>query len=317
MDEIIYKIYTPPSQLKLRFLPKAIRKALSCAKHFMFQSGPRKVLIRDWLFPVRNFVLHNKPILVGMKGLKLFLEPSGSTAADIWSNLRLERAEIAFITGLLGEGMTFFDVGANAGIFSIAAAKTMPGGRVFAFEPCLSTFALLIRNCRLNHIGNMKIERLALGDYYGQATLQVNKQNKDGLNTLGTPSHSDSEVVRQEIVPLKTLDMYIVENNISKVDVLKVDAEGSELLIFRGARKLLMREDAPIILCECYSWCTEGFGYHPVEIMWLLTEYGYSLATLDTCTSVVAPRQPRSYDVMLVATKPCHDLHAQLYGGHL
>jgi len=86
-----------------------------------------------------------------------------------------------------------------------------------------------------------------------------------------------------------------------------VDTEGAELLIFQGGRGLLTRENAPLILYEGYSWNTKGFGYHPVEIMWLLQDYGYSLFVLDSQTGKIAPRQPaHGYDAMVVAAKSRH-----------
>jgi len=92
-----------------------------------------------------------------------------------------------------------------------------------------------------------------------------------------------------------------------------VDVEGAELLLFRGGRKLFKRPDAPLILYEGYSWCTAGFHYHPVELMWQLEELGYELFILDPESGEVHRRTPgESYDAMVVALKKSHPRYGEI-----
>jgi len=243
------------------------------------------------------------------------MTPKGAEAAANWSGSRFERHEIAFILGVLQPGMTFLDIGANVGIYAIAAAKKDPNVRVYAFEPCKWTFQVLDENIRLNALSNVTAIRTALGDRIGEVILQVNTPGKDGLNTIGSPSHPGCQIVAQETVPITTLDAFIESHTVSRVDVMKVDVEGAELMVLRGGRNLLERRDAPLILYEGYSWCTRGFNYHPVEIMWLLQDYGYSLFVLDSESGQVAYRKPEhGYDAMVVAIKPEHPFFGRLQG---
>jgi hypothetical protein len=148
---------------------------------------------------------------------------------------------------------------------------------------------------------------VALSDQTGEAHLYVNADLKDALNSLEDPSHSDAEVVGREAVQTVTLDDFVVREHVSRVDLMKVDVEGAELLVFRGGRKLLQRPDAPLILYEGYSWCTAGFHYHPVELMWHLEALGYELFILDPESGAVRQRIPgESYDAMMVAVKKSH-----------
>ena len=92
--------------------------------------------------------------------------------------------------------------------------------------------------------------------------------------------------------------------------------EGAELLVFRGGRKLLERPDAPLLLYEGYSWCTAGFHYHPVELMWQLERFGYELFVLDAESARVRRRTPgESYDAMVVAAKKSHPCYRELFPG--
>jgi hypothetical protein len=86
---------------------------------------------------------------------------------------------------------------------------------------------------------------------------------------------------------------------------MKVDIEGAELMMLRGARELLERADAPIILYEGFGFLTCGFGYHPVEILWFLESCGYSLFELNSETGEISElKADYKYDSMVIAIKP-------------
>ncbi len=275
-------------------------------------SGSLFLRYRDVLalaFKARNLVTGNAAIQGSAGGTVFQMLPEGAIAFHTWSGLRFERAELQFILRLLQPGMTFFDVGANIGLFSLAAGKKLWGqpSAIYAFEPCPSTFAILKKNLLKNELDKVRAIRVAVSEQTGEANLYVNAALKDALNSLEDPSHSDAEVVRRELVQTITLDDFVVREHIARVDVMKVDVEGAELLVFRGGRKLLERPDAPLILYEGYSWCTAGFHYHPVELMWQLEEFGYQVFVLDGESGEVRRRTPgETYDAMVVAVKKSH-----------
>ena len=268
--------------------------------------------MRRFGLPVRNTILVNRPLKVSFEGIAISLEPRGAIASDIWSGLRCEYHEVSFVLSLLTPGMIFFDVGANAGLFAISAAKKMGGENVFAFEPCSSTCQLLRQNLELNQVDNVNVLQMALGDSVGRAVLQVNANGKHGLNTLGRAAHPDSQVIGSEQVCVTTVDALMSDLGLPRVDVMKVDIEGAELMLFRGARNLLERADAPIILYEDYGSLTRCFGYHPVEILWLLESCGYSLFSLSSETGGISGLKPDyRYDSMVIAAKPGNPAYAK------
>lgn len=272
-----------------------------------------KAWIRQFGLPVRNAILVNRQITVSLAGIPVFLTPRGSAASDIWAGLRCETHEISFILNILQPGMVFFDVGANAGLFAISAAKRIGGKNVFAFEPCSSTVDLLKRNVLLNRVVDVNVVRTALGASVGEGVLQVNSRGRDGLNTLGQATHPDSKVVGREDVPITTVDTFVSDRNIPRIDVMNVDIEGGELMLFRGARELLTRPDAPVILYEGFGFLTRGFGYHPVEILWFLESCGYTLFLLNSQTGQISELKPDyQYDAMVIAAKPGHSAYSSL-----
>jgi FkbM family methyltransferase len=266
-----------------------------------------KVWMGEFIFPLRNLFLRNRPVQIPLGAVSIEMAPEGSTACDIWTGLRCETYEVLFILSALEPGMVFFDVGANAGLFTVSAAKKIGSKQVYAFEPCSSTCKLLKRNLQLNGFADVRVEQVALGDSAGKGVLQVNARGKDGLNTLGHATHPGSQVVGQEEVRIITLDAFLKDRGVARVDVMKVDIEGAELMLFRGARELLERADAPLILYEGFGFLTRGFGYHPVEILWFLESCGYSLFALNGETGAISElKADYRYDSMVIAAKPGH-----------
>jgi len=273
-----------------------------------------KTWIRQFVLPVRNALLMNRPVTVSAAGTRLILEPRGSTAGDIWTGLRSEEHQFSFFRNILNPGMIFFDVGANAGLFALLAAKKIGAKNVFAFEPCSATCNLLRQNLRLNGLSDVTVTQAAVGESVSEGILQVNARGRDGLNTLGQPVHPSSVVVGQQQVRITTIDAFMAEHQVPRVDVMKVDIEGAELMLFRGARELLRRADAPVILYAGFGFLTRGFGYHPVEILWLLESCGYNLLLLDNEIGVSALDANYQYDSMVLAVKPGHPAYQRLCG---
>jgi FkbM family methyltransferase len=211
--------------------------------------------------------------------------------------------------------MTFFDVGASAGLLAISAAKKLGGKGVFAFDACSSTCELLKRNLRLNDLSGVHVAQIAFSDSAGEGTLQLNARGRDGLNTLGQATHPDSRVVAQEKVRIATVDAFLKEHKIARVDVMKIDVQGAELRVLRGAQKLLERDDAPVLVYEGYGHTTRGFGYHPVEILWFLESCGYSFLSLNDLTGEISELKPDyQYDSTVIAAKPAHPAFEELRG---
>jgi len=166
------------------------------------------------------------------------------------------------------------DIGANSGVFSLIAAIN-PNVHCFAFEPNPSAYQILRRNIALNNLdGNVETFQLALAERSRTATLKVPASgDKDGFACIGDPVRFTDWTEFE--VPVSTADDFVKEQRIERVDLIKIDTEGCELLVLKGARRLI-ESWHPYILCECYELNTRQFGYHPIEISDLLSSFGYS-----------------------------------------
>lgn len=154
-------------------------------------------------------------------------------------------SEMTMLPRLLEPGATFVDVGANVGVYSIPAAQIVGStGRVVAFEPTAEARTLLETSARRNAFDWLVIRSEALSDHAGQAELYFDTETE-----LASLSRVTSGASKSITVPLNTLDAVHAELALGNTTLLKLDAEGAEEAILRGATAFLQASD-PVILHE-------------------------------------------------------------------
>jgi FkbM family methyltransferase len=178
----------------------------------------------------------------------------------------------ALLERTLRPGQTFVDCGAHIGHFSLLAArKVVPSGRVYAFEPAMETFALLTRNIRVNHLGDIvrAIPR-AVSDHPGPHTLFINHQDSMWHTLYGRGE------VRQQTVETTTLDAFFAREGWPAVDVLKVDVEGAELAVLKGMTELNSRNPGMKLIIEFASDSFVATGLAPQTVFGQLQQMGFT-----------------------------------------
>jgi len=186
---------------------------------------------------------------------------------------------LRLIWKLLRPGMVFLDIGAFHGLYTmIAARRTASTGRVIAFEPSPRDRRRLRLHAAMNRLANVEIEPYAVSASAGVSEFYVVRRGFTTMNSLRPPATVDP--VDRTVAPTVGLDEYCARRAIRRVDFLKVDVEGGELDLFRGARAVL--EDArPLILCEVLDWVTRPWGYEAREIVRHLRGHGYEWFEVD------------------------------------
>jgi FkbM family methyltransferase len=179
------------------------------------------------------------------------------------------------IHSLLPRGGCFFDVGANVGYFTaIAATVGGPGGKYYAFEPHAGHFTRLQMLSRMNEPAySITCERAAVMDRDG--TVKLYESVCPGRHSTQAERVGTDGLVRQKEVPGVCLDSFADRHRIDRIDLLKIDVEGAELEVLRGARMLISEgriggiivelfhpglEVMPPLVCEL-----ESFGFDVVD----------------------------------------------------
>lgn len=185
-----------------------------------------------------------------------------------------ERDERAFVSKFLLPGMAVVDVGANAGLYTVIAAKRVgPSGCVIAFEPSPRELRQLRTHLRLNRCANVAIEEVALGEAGGRGDLLIVEGHETGCNSFHLAG-GDAAGTRPLSVAIRTLDDYYRQGRFSRVDFIKMDIEGAELSALRGATDVF-RDLQPVLLCEIVEERTAPWRYRGREIVDLVRSWGY------------------------------------------
>jgi FkbM family methyltransferase len=180
--------------------------------------------------------------------------------------------EINLLRRLLRPGDTFVDGGANVGLFALAAAACVgPTGRVVCFEPATATRAVLRRNVDLNGFRWVEIRDEALGDRTSIGRMLTFEGDGAGLSSFAPATLSGA---RSEDVPIETLDA-LFSPNASRLKLVKLDLEGSEVKALRGATEVLSL--GPDLILEVEPDHLERQGCSAAELLHLLKSAGYQL----------------------------------------
>jgi FkbM family methyltransferase len=185
-----------------------------------------------------------------------------------------EKSERRFVENALRSGMTVLDIGAHHGLYTLLASRRVgPQGRVVSFEPSVRERNHLLRHLRLNRCKNVQVEAVALGSLSASSELFVVQGIATGCNCLRPPNVA--EPTTKIAVEIRTLDEDLERLGIRRVDFIKIDAEGAELDVFMGAKRLLEREPRPVMLVEVHDTRTIVWGYRAREILTFLRKLRY------------------------------------------
>lgn len=216
--------------------------------------------------------LLSRNMALELDGLKLKARPiDGNGRLICYFGTKFD-AIFDFLKTYLKEGMVFVDVGANIGSHAINAARLVGRtGSVFAFEADPDTYRLLAENIASNGLRNIVLKQTCVSDHVGSLSFYKHKD-----------SAKSSIVDRGEklsvTLPSDTLDNLIPAN--TKTDILKVDVEGAELSVLRGARAVFSEQRRPsVVIIEVFD--VRDNTDKSEGIREVLEAYGYKFFLFD------------------------------------
>ncbi len=234
-------------------------------------------------------------------GVTIQYLPRGNVSRDLYLG-QFEHDVVDFLSHYLKPGMVVFDVGANIGVYSLLSAKYVGDhGAVHAFEPTPETFARLCANAELNGFTYIHLNQLAVAEKHGTSMLHLYEQN--GMNSLAAQDWA-GKPLGQVMVKTISLDEYVSAKDLPRVDLLKVDVEGAELSVLKGAYGLVSGANPPVVLCEFADKTTCNFSYQATSIRDFLETRGYRLYRWDSRVSSLTP-EPRRPNYRLYANLVC------------
>ncbi len=276
------------------------------SKDFVRATIPRS--IRNWLrSPSRSaeWVMDSARFYAGATeainlapDLKIVCHPQAYRAVlEAQVNDPDQRAEFEHFLSLCSADMFLFDIGAHFGVFSIAAA--LKGAKAAAVDPSPSAVRMMAKQVALNGCeGNIRIIRAAVSDSNGAIDLLSSGVFSQGYFKVAKGRH------KRELTTSAALTIDELVRRLGVPTHIKIDVEGHEAAVLRGARSLLLAH-SPVLLLELHNEMVRGEGGDPKALLDEIEELGFSVfdsagcpvvpreILLDPIVRVVAARNPR------------------------
>ncbi len=213
---------------------------------------------------------------VSVGGIDVALDMADrSVSAHIIETGEWEPQVVHVLRKYLTVGSVFVDIGANVGWHSAVGSSIVgPGGRVYSIEPNPDNARLIAHTIQRNDLTNVELLPFALSERTGFAAFRSAIGSNGGFAWGNDPSFIDPAVT---IVPTVRFD----DLDIAHVDVIKMDVEGAEPMVMRGAVKMIER-DHPVIIFEFSCDMTQRVGgVEPREHLRFFEDHGYTLSIID------------------------------------
>jgi len=211
-----------------------------------------------------------------------------------------------------GEKGLVFDIGANSGAFMAAALGAMPDDtRIISFEPARASADLLVQRIEaLRATDRVRVERIGFSDHEGEATLSAPVEGSS-IATLHTATFElhGRELLKEEI-QLSTVDAYCEANGIQRIHYLKVDTEGHEWAVLKGARRMIAEGrvdhiqfefgechlDSRVFFRDLFFELHSRYRIHRILLdgLWPLDEYKQDLEVFRTANYLAVRRDLKS-----------------------
>ena len=206
-----------------------------------------------------------------------------------------ERHLMRLLPKLLPPDGVALDIGANAGAIALSMAHLVPDGQVIAFEAAPPNADRLEANVARAGMGNIHVERVALYDRHGELALSYLDEHTGGASVA---DEIDAAAARIPAIPL---DDWVATHRLARVDLVKIDVEGSEVRVLRGARETLTRF-RPTLIVECNPVTLSGRDPATTDdLLDMLDHLGYQLGWIAGRGAVLRVRSRRALMRILAA----------------
>jgi len=218
------------------------------------------------------------------EGVSLLVCDPAVLYANLWDEL-INKEYYRVPDYVAKKGQIIFDIGAHIGLYTLRNAKRVGKyGKVYAFEPNPITYYYLKRNIDENSICNVSVFPIALSDKNGHNDLFIPLDKNLGATSFFI-DHLKKESIKRFLkvrVPTVTLDKFIEDHGLSRIDLMKIDVEGAETKVLLGGRRCLTQGVVKRLIIEVHK------DVFPVErIIQMLHELNFYVDYIFKCSSNV------------------------------
>ena len=197
---------------------------------------------------------------------------------DWWLYFGIKEESRTKLEKLINSTDTIIDVGTNMGstLMNFANLTTL-SGEVHGFEPDSVNYKRCCENIKLNNFKNITLNNIGLGDKAGKFTMIINTPSNRGENRISATSINNNK----ETIEVITLDKYVSEKKLNKVNLIKIDVEGFELNVLKGAINVL-KQFKPLLFIELDDNNLKEQGYSASDLINYLLQLKYKIINAES-----------------------------------
>lgn len=261
--------------------PLAERLLLAYARHFPIDAGKYRLVNSLWRACAGAGHQREARLVYGGFQVSCDLGEVIQRQLYFFGTYFLERGFLDVWQRLAAQAQVIFDVGANAGVYSLAAGAANPAAQIHAFEPTPEIAARLEAARQGNGLARLTVVEAAVSDSVGQAELVRCDGGSDngGMNFIWRPDDMQKGGAGESIVATTSLDAYCAANGIERIDLIKIDVQGVEADVIRGAGSLLADGRIGTVFIEL-NWGSPGEASPADELVALLEGHGFRFSEI-------------------------------------
>ncbi len=209
---------------------------------------------------------------------------------DLTKNLEYDRYTKLIMKRVISSNSNCIDVGCHKGEILDTILSLSPEGRHFGFEP----IPVLFEQLKTKYSGRAEILPYALADHHGTSSFQFVKNAPAYSGLIRRKYDIETPDIEEIRVELRTLDELIPDG--LKIDFIKIDVEGGEFGVLKGAKQLILKSN-PVIVFESGLGASEFYGTKPADLFQFLTEEtGMKISLLKSFIERGSPLSPGQFE---------------------
>ncbi len=244
----------------------------------MIYSKIKSRLRRSYL-KIKYMVGIKNTILRLSNGSRFLLKNNDDICMEIYDEEQFEKRFVNLFSDSVKEGAVIIDIGSNLGYFTVlAASRTKNSGKVYSVEINTELIKHQQKQLALNGFKNVELINTAVSDAECVLPFYLAPEQFYGHSSL----KQNSTFVPEKVIEVQctTLDQLVSRNNIKRIDIIKIDVEGAEFNVLKGAESTL-RTFRPTIFFESADELTEGFNYTTSDLICYLKGFDYTIRQVE------------------------------------